>query len=528
MGGPPVLPQPILPPVTPPVNDTTYDPDTGTFAVTVGAAGLGTPFDMGVIGQQFSSGVTASGWIERHATAFAVAPIKAATTLISILFGLMDDLLALCGQFMLAAQAKNTPGYWNFVAALLGDLLGTDVDGTALFTQLQSKGTLAVMQTVGSSFVNTLVGEFLGTATGSGGQINSGAGLQPPNVPTGSQLNPAQGIKAAQAFMGFVLSFAVREGNTDFFADLIPLGYGQGFKDYATSMARSLGLGRMVRVALRPLFQQLIGVPLTWAMNAQFTPTLLTPQEAIQAFNAGDFQAADLNNELLLHGYNQQRSQAMVHLNGKGPRFASLLRLMKWANYPASSAAVYLGREGYTQDAIGLEIQASTFDLNDSLQHTALHTTLSHALAGIVDADTMQGVISAIQLSAQESAAVSAYVSAILNVPRKQASLGEWIEGIQHGVANVNDLQDFLQRSGYRPQDMALITSLALLKIKGTASKWVPVADLLKAATGGLISEATFQSQLSSQGYNSESIQILTALGFKASATPPATPPTAA
>jgi len=99
------------------------------------------------------------------------------------------------------------------------------------------------MQATGAAFVDLLASEFAGvTQTDEGGvfKVAKGTGIGGlPNVP----LTPEGGMNAARAFLGFAMSFAVREGNTDFFASLIPFGIGEGYKAFAEDLSKSLGLG---------------------------------------------------------------------------------------------------------------------------------------------------------------------------------------------------------------------------------------------------------------------------------------------
>src|SRR5882762_8301766 len=171
-----------------------------------------------------SLGLDDAGIIEHLALALWLGLVKALEAGLSMFASIIDSLLAALANLFLAAQGNNTPGFYQLTAELITDLTGVDVDANGLFDRYQKRGRIAAMQATGGAFVDLLASEFAGvTQTESGGvfHVEPGGGIG--GLPV-KELTPEGGMNAARAFLGFAMSFAVREGNTDFFADLLPLG----------------------------------------------------------------------------------------------------------------------------------------------------------------------------------------------------------------------------------------------------------------------------------------------------------------
>ena len=489
----------------------TYDPNTNTFKVSVPAPAL-SDADPHQTALLQAEGWKDSGWIERLAIAFWTAIVTVAGPVITQAFAFLDQLMAMLGQFMLDAQAKNTPQFWNFVGELITDLLGVKVDGQQLFTDLQTGGTLSVMRATGAALINTLIGEFTGTATGTGGQISggtTGAGIG--GLPAVT-LTPAGGLDAARTFMGFVLSFAVREGNTDMFADLVPLGLGHGFKDFAEAMAKNLGLGRMSRLALRPLFQELISTPLTWALKSQYRTALLNPQEAIKAGDDGVFTSADVDNELALHGYSDTRIAALKSGRARPLPEHVLFELNAYGQIDDPTLIKQLQAHGYTQPDAAQLVFYYRHQESRREARQAYHLALSKLLAGDASISDVQSVINTFDFTADEKTLLQALASQLDVIPRRQATFGQWEKALANGSANIGDVQDFLNRAGYRPQDQPMLLSTALLAIKGAKHKHATIAQWIKAVKAGTETLANYQAFLQSQGYAQEDQTILLSL----------------
>src|SRR6266851_1621430 len=205
---------------------------------------------------------------------------------------LFDKMMVLASRFFRAAQGENNSTAWELSAAILGDLLGVEVDAAALKQSRFGSGRLAGMEALGKNLYDVLSSEF---------QPSSGNLETPEAAP-------------AQRFLGFLMNFAIREGNVALLSEFIPeeLNFIKGFREYGTTMAKNLGLGRMAARALRPLPQILVADPLTRQLNAQYRPHRLAKEQAIKAFFRKSMTEAELRKELAEEGYSEGRQNLMV------------------------------------------------------------------------------------------------------------------------------------------------------------------------------------------------------------------------
>src|SRR5438445_7338393 len=224
-----------------------------------------------------SRGFAKGGLIERA----VVAQASSAWNLIGGIFSLATDaynlFFALAAKFFFFAQGQRTEGYYQFIAALMTDLTGIDVDGAKLFRDFQSKGRVASMTAIGAALFNALASESAGIEqadSGSAWKVSPGAGVG--GLPV-HDFKPGEGVKAAEAMLGFATSFAVREGNTDALAEFLNIkgwNFGAAFKDFAEDFSKSLGFSRLLRIAIRPLFQIMVALPLQYDLHREYRPTL--------------------------------------------------------------------------------------------------------------------------------------------------------------------------------------------------------------------------------------------------------------
>lgn len=428
-----------------------------------------------------NQGGAKSGWIERLAIAIWLGLIKSLQVALSMVASVMDSLLSALGSFFLAAQGNNTPGFYKLTADLITDLTGVEVDGDALFDRYQKRGRIAAMQQTGAAFVDLLASEFAGvTQTDIGGvfKVPPGTGFGGlPNV----QLSEQQGMNAARAFLGFAMSFAVREGNTDFFASLIPFGIGEGYKAFAEDLSKSLGLGRLTRLALKPLFQNLVSIPMTWAFNQQYTPTLLGPDQAIRAFNGGLYTGDQMNLELARHGYSAERRNALQLVHSKYPSEADLFLLELGNLLSHDEHLATLRRIGYNDDNAALLLKAETLHEKRHLSLRLAEQLIHPLLNGTVDIASYSSVLNRFTLTEQEKADFTGFASELLSHPRKRLTFAQITTAFVDGIVAVDQVATYLHEEGYREDDIAVLLQIDLFKLKVSKDKAAAAAAKAKA-----------------------------------------------
>lgn len=405
---------------------------------------------------------------------------------------LYDWAISIGVGFMGDSATRNQPGFWKLIGALISDLLGVTIDGTALYASLQQRGTVAAMVGVGSGLVDLLIGEFTGTASGTGGNVTFSSS---PNTETGlppATLTPAGGVLAAKALMGFVLSSAVRQGNLEAIsAELGPLA---GHVDkFSEAMRANLGIGRMLRFALRPIFQDLIAGPMKWAINKQYTPHLLNAAEAVRAVNSADVDEPTFAEELARDGYASNRVVALRRQHTLNPEVVRLLTMRAAGKMVDQDFDLWMRRHGYSSETAALVAQAS--DLEPA-RRTSLALVEHYMLEygrGNITAEAFRGFVDALKgaaflLSPGEVAGIES-VAASINLTTKlrprHLTIGQLTTGYIDGVVTLQEFRDHLTALGYGADDLEIETEVLLLKAKAAADAAAARAAKAKAKASG-------------------------------------------
>lgn len=420
-------------------------------------------------------------------------PIK---NIIGVLFSAYlsgyDTLIAIIADFMGKGGTRDQPGFWVLIGSLISDLLGVNLDGTALYNQLQSHGTLPAMQEVGSGLINLLIGEFTGTAQGRGGEVSFSSHVNPvTNLPE-AELTPGGGVNAAFALMGFVLTSAVRQANIEGIAHALPWGLGSQFEKYSEAMRSNLGIGRMMRFAFRPIFQKLVGDQIERAINLQYAPELLTIDQASNAAITGAFTAADLQQELALHGYNAKRQQALLNYTKKGPSLDQLDVLAAANQIDTPTETRWMRILGYDDDAIALIRKARELAPARKFSLAAAQHFLTEYITGVISAADLHtalvgtGALTGghLFLLPAEAAAIESIASHLAAYPRKQLTFAQLKEAYLDGTISLVEFEDRLAHMGYNSDAVTTLGIDVLIRQKDLAAAAAKRAASNKSGSG--------------------------------------------
>jgi len=379
-------------------------------------------------------------------------------------------------NFIGGSATRNIPGFWQLIGALISDLLGVTLDGATLYNQLQSRGTLAAMQGVGASLVNLLIGEFTGTASGTGGQVTFSTAVNPDTNLPAATLTPAGGVLAAQALMGFVLSSAVRQGNVE--AVGAELGIlGGHVEKFSEAMRTNLGIGRMLRFALRPIFQDLVATPMRWAIYKQYLPTLLNAAEAVRGWLAQDLTDADLAELMARAGYAPKYALALRNQHTLNPPVGELLTLRASGTFGDAAFGLAMGRHGYSPSNLDMLTKAS--DLGPARRVSlalAEHYLLEFGKGAITAAD-FTGFIDQLKrtgwlLTTGEVQSIEGMAQALVitkKIRPRHLFIAQLTTAYIDGVLTLGEFQQHLVDAGFQPDDVLVETEVLLIKAKAAA-----------------------------------------------------------
>src|SRR5713226_10095674 len=287
--------------------------------------------------------------------------------IITLVARLIDIVFARVAVGFAAAQGEGNPEFWDLVAAVTTDITGVEVDAEELKKTRQGAGRINVMEKVGAQIFDLLAQEFVtppGKVTAGKQTFQPGSGIG--GLPAFT-ISPEQGVEAARRFMGYGMSFAVREANVGVMGEVLSVGFLKNFRDYGENMVANLAIGRLMRIALRPLMTTLIADPLNQALNKQYHPKLLNESQVVTLFNHGLIDQATLFEELERQGSDAQRIRALVEVLKTHISPDDLELLWRYGVLSRGDAASKLTAQGFSVDDAELHLKVIDLRRLDSI-----------------------------------------------------------------------------------------------------------------------------------------------------------------
>src|SRR5262249_31203856 len=148
------------------------------------------------------------------------------------------------------------------------------------------------------------------------------------------------------------------------------------FRELGVEVARNIGLGRLVRLALQPLIRNAIQEPYDQALRKRYHPDLLSEAHAVAAFAAGTLDGTQLHETLARKGYADALHGIIIDQYSGKLNDTELSVLLRNGNIDRDAALKELGRSGFTpQNASGKLV------VNDLQRLDSLVTTFKSELS---------------------------------------------------------------------------------------------------------------------------------------------------
>lgn len=436
-------------------------PDTGPEVSPVS-----TP-DQKKLGHDHGQGLKESGIMGHLWAVLFCSLIAGLEIIINALVGVFDEILALFVGLVTAAQGTNTPGFYRLTAKILNDLLGVDVAGSELEAAARTGGLIGGMKQTGADFFNVLLNELLGKQP----SIHGGpAGL--PGSP-GTPLTPDQGLTGAAAFLGFILSFAVRQGNLETISTALPESFRmfEGIRSYGELMAKNLGLGRLSRRVLTPILQETVVGPMQRKLNQQYRPANLDTKQIASAHIRGDFDNSDFSNRLAMLGYTDDDIVVLLRDTYTRLSVGELFTLHETGNLSDSDNLKAMQALGYNTFDVPLFRQARALELVRTIDRAYIVTAITDLHHGLIDLATFTADVDATILTPEEKAAYKR------NGANRAAARGRLLSINFLKKAYLNSsitLGEYLAHAaelGYEQSDIDILEQELLVEQKAEAAK---------------------------------------------------------
>jgi hypothetical protein len=424
---------------------------------------------------------------------------------VSLLTGLVDSVLTQVVKLLTAAQGEQNSSFYDLAAAALHDLTGVEVDAAALKNSAFGSGRLDAMKVFGGDLYDLLESEFKPTS----GDLEEGS------------------ADPAKTFLGFLMNFAVRQGNIETILSMIPEEYRviDGARAYGELMAKNLGLGRMARRALQPLIQVLVADPLMYKLQEQYRPKRIGAQPAIKKFfRTPDFET-QMRKELAQEGFTDARINDLI--DDARPLLSP--RELIDAFFRTGTAAIQ--SDGTVNQGLSDTLTPRGYTANDIFNLvTASRPVLKENEIGVLFAN---GVIDQ-QLATKyfnklgyddETAQLALRAHSLTHAHARRLGLNELKKAFHNNVIDLLELKAHLTSDGYSDDDIQIIT-LDLLQPTHGKVRQLSLAEIRAGFKAGVLTEQQAADHLKTLGYSDADIAvILKTLTPPKTAAPAPTPP---
>jgi hypothetical protein len=420
----------------------------------------------------------------------------------------LDEVLAYVGKFFRIAQGEKNPAFYDLSAAILEDLTGVEVNAESLKQSAFGSGRLAAMEQFGGDLYKLLEEEFKPAS----GDLEAGD------------------VAPAQRFLGFLMNFAIRQGNIECLTGFLPEEFrvGEGFRAYGELMAKNLGLGRLARQALRPLIQTLVADPLLYKLQEQYRPKRIGSSPAIKKFFRDPSFEQQMRKELAQEGFTNARIDDLVSdlrpLLAERQLIEYFFRFGDVTTSIGDSASLdtksLIQQRGFSAEDAQKLIDVSrpvldkgeigTLFANEKIDQP---TALGYLTKLGFDSDTAMLVLRAHSLQHQHA---------------RRLGLAELKKAFHNAVIDLLELKAHLSTDGYSDDDIQIIT-LDLLQPTHGKTRQLSLAEVKAGFKAGILTEQQAAEHLKTLGYSDADIAVLvkTLPGPKATA-PASTPASSA
>jgi hypothetical protein len=430
-----------------------------------------------------------------------LALLEALFIILRFLMGGMDDVFAIFVKALTATQGTGQPGFLALMTAVVGDLLGIEYDETELIATMQKGGRVKTMAKAGGWLFDTLRNEF---------------------DPSAGTMQQVATDVPARSFLGFLIEFAIRQGNVATFAEFLPeeFNFVGGLREYGELLARNLGLGRLARQALRPLMQTMVADPLGWKLNQMYRPKLLSEGQAVKAFHAGYIDRPELNRILSYQGYSDTGIDVLIADYSKPWHPSQLYALLRSGTIDDTEAVGRLVDQGIPEVTAGELWQAYKSEQKQTLVDAELQQYLHLARQGWLSVAALRDIIANTQLTPDEYEHYNHMAGIIAEYPRRHVTESEIERAFLGGIVDMSAVQSYWKDLGYSDTGIQTL-SLLLLQKQSSSNRTKPghvphkvmsEAQAEKAYENGIINLVQLQAYWHAMGYSADDVLVLSQL----------------
>lgn len=303
--------------------------------------------------------------------------------------------------------------------------------------------------------------------------FNNGLGRPVVDLLEAMMLNGASptaidGEQAARTFLGFGIQFAVTSGFIDVLSEAISLGQLKEWAQFGDELIESLGLGRLNRIAMRPLLDHAVAKPYNRQMAAKYRQDLLGVAELARAVLRNADDDAEWRARLAQHGYSDDQiaellAQHFVRVNESDEDLLTSL-----GTAPAGDDFYESKQNGSSPEVRTARMAAVTWKRLNHARERVLSIVLSQISQGFLQPSDLDPAMTQLQIPADEQALWRIAAGYAGERTRKRLSQGDMEFLYEAAQINQGDVLQWAAAEGYSAADQQRI--LLLFELKATAA----------------------------------------------------------
>lgn len=359
--------------------------------------------------------------------------------LISIVVKLGAPLVVIFLKVLTKFRTEAVQEQLDISAAVVSEFLAAEIKPEHIKTGKGVDETIAAANSIGGSVIDRLTKEFGGTGN----------------------VTPESGEKAAKTFVGYAVNFGVQNAMLGTLADAISVHFLENFRDLGQEVARNMGLGRLVRLALTPLVRNLVQEPYDQLLRKRYRPDLLSEQHAVDAFFGQLLDDAGLTDILQRKGYSDAYIPVVISQLRKKLSPDELDTLLRSGDIGQEFAKAELRAAGYDDVKGAQKLKIQRLQRLDSVVGTMRSLVTKQRVDGLIDDALYNSVLDNLGLSEEEKKFERDLVTASLAVPRAFLPWSEVKKAFEGGFVDLDYVDRWLSREGYSEEDQ-LVRELLL------------------------------------------------------------------
>lgn len=334
------------------------------------------------------------------------------------------------------ARQENAEQFNEVIAAAMSEMLGVDITGEDLPGGKGMEATMERANAIGKRLHDLLIEEF--------------GGLQ--------EIDPEQGEQNARTFSGYAINFAVANSFIAILSEAMSIGQLKEFRELGVETAQALGLGRLQRMALQPLFRNMIQQPYDLYLRSKLRPDRLSEAQIVKAMHAGDLDESDARQALAEKGYRDDDIELLLKDLTTKLSVAELVHLIRYNELTEDAAIERLKQAGWTDEDARLDIKAAYEARADAQTSGILSDLMQARINGDIEQEEFNQQLADLPLTDEEERLYRKRVSALLERPRKTVTFAELKAAVVAGHVDFDYVDTWLTREGYSDEDGMILT----------------------------------------------------------------------